>query len=375
MTALPAVKVLLVDDREENLLALEALLRRDGLELLRARSGREALELLLAHDVALALLDVQMPDMDGFELAELMRGIERTRRVPIVFLTAGTHDAQRAFRGYEVGAVDFLFKPIDPVLLGHKVTTFVELHRQRLQRERLADELREMLRLNEIFVAAVSHDLRSPLSTVVVGAAMLDRDLTDPDAKRTLARMRSSAARMVGMLDQLFDLARARLGGGIPINPQDTNFRTLADKVLEELRLTYPERSLTVEYDDGSTTGKWDEGLLGQVLANLVGNALRHGTREEDVRITVRGASPALVVKVHNGGEIPVDLQPHIFDPFRSGGSQRTRDGLGLGLYIVQQIVRAHGGTIELSSSRETGTTFHVELPRVGGVDYRTQRP
>src|SRR6202000_3547568 len=103
------IKFLVVDDTEENLIALDALLARDGLELLKARSGADALELLLIHDVALALLDVQMPDMDGFELAELMRGSERTRQVPIIFVTAGTREQQRVFKGYESGAVDFIY--------------------------------------------------------------------------------------------------------------------------------------------------------------------------------------------------------------------------------------------------------------------------
>src|ERR1700743_3026277 len=111
------IKFLVVDDTEENLIALDALLARDGLELLKARSGSEALELLLAHDVALALLDVQMPDMDGFELAELMRGSERTRHVPLIFVTAGARDQHRIFKGYETGAVDFLYKPIDAHIL------------------------------------------------------------------------------------------------------------------------------------------------------------------------------------------------------------------------------------------------------------------
>src|SRR5580692_812235 len=108
------VKCLLVDDLEENLLALSALLRRDGVEVLQARSGPEALELLLVHDVALAFLDVQMPDMDGFQLAELMRGSERTKQVPIIFVTAGARDTQRLFKGYDSGAVDFLYKPLEP---------------------------------------------------------------------------------------------------------------------------------------------------------------------------------------------------------------------------------------------------------------------
>src|ERR1700684_312955 len=114
------VKCLLVDDLEENLLALSALLSREDVEILQARSGAQALELLLRNDVALAFLDVQMPDMDGFELAELMRGSERTRHVPIIFVTAGARAPHRLFKGYETGAVDFLYKPIEPHILKNK---------------------------------------------------------------------------------------------------------------------------------------------------------------------------------------------------------------------------------------------------------------
>ena len=117
------IRFLLVDDTPANLVALESLVRRDGLEVLKAGSGSEALELLLEHDVDLAFLDVQLPDMDGFELAELMRGAVRTRQVPIIFVTAGSHDPQRLFKGYEAGAVDFLYKPIDPQVLKGKVDT------------------------------------------------------------------------------------------------------------------------------------------------------------------------------------------------------------------------------------------------------------
>lgn len=163
------VKFLLVDDLAGNLLALEGLLRRDGLELLKARTGREALELLLVHDIALAFLDVQMPEMDGFELAELMRGAERTRRVPIIFVTAGATDKQRRFRGYELGAVDFLFKPIDPHVLRSKAEVFFELARQRDELRVAAEEAARLLeqrtaaeqraRDNEAFFRALADNL------------------------------------------------------------------------------------------------------------------------------------------------------------------------------------------------------------------------
>src|SRR5471032_733937 len=133
VSALPPIKCLLVDDLEENLLALSALLASHDVQVLTARSGREALELLLLHDVALAFLDVQMPDMDGFELAELMRGSERTRHIPLIFVTAGAREQQRLFQGYEAGAVDFIYKPIEAHILRNKAQVFFQLYRQKQQ--------------------------------------------------------------------------------------------------------------------------------------------------------------------------------------------------------------------------------------------------
>jgi len=165
--------------------------------------------------------------------------------------------------------------------------------------------------------------------------------------------MRSSAERGIHMLDQLSDLARARLGGGLPIERRETDFRDARRQGARRPSARPSERPLTVEYDAGPTAGVWDEGRLGQALAQLVRSGLRHGTGDKGVSVRVHGASPKLVVEVHNDGEIPAALRPHLFDPF-SGDSQQARDGLNLGLYIVQQIVLAHGGAIELTSSRET---------------------
>lgn len=377
----PPVKFLLVDDLEENLIALEALLQRPGLAVLKARSGREALELLLQHDVALALLDVQMPEMDGFELAELMRGSERSRHVPIILVTAGSRDPHRVFQGYDSGAVDFLFKPIDPTILKHKAETFFLLFRQRqelsrrieLLREseevqnRLARELEETLRFNETFVAIVGHDLRNPLNVVMMASELLIRQAREPSAQRAAQQVRSSGRRIMSMLDDLSDLARARLSGGIVVQREPADFSMIARKVVSELCASHPERQVELSFE-GNFEGSWDASRLEQVLSNLIGNALRHGAREAPVTVALEGRDASHVsVLVHNAGQIPPEILPHVFHPFRSGRARRHRsDGLGLGLFIVKQLVEAHAGGIDVQSSAERGTVFRVQLPRLG---------
>ncbi len=332
------VKILVVDDREENRVALAALLQRDDIEVLKARSGDEALEHLLAHDVALALLDVQMPEMDGYALAELMRGAQRTRHVPIIFVTASLEERGRAFRGYDAGAVDFLFKPIDPRVLMHKVDVFVRLYRQR-------QEIAETLRFNEVFVAAVGHDLKSPLNAIVLAADLLLHS-NDEATRRTAERLRSSSRRMRSMIDDLFDLARARQIGGIPIEPSDADLGAVVKKVLAEIAATDPGR---VTFQDASrplekATGKWDAGRLAQIVTNLVTNALRHGKPRGPVTLRIEARDAEAILTVHNEGVIAADMRDSLFDPFRTSADRRThRQGLGLGLFIVDQIARAHG--------------------------------
>jgi PAS domain S-box-containing protein len=189
-----AVSCLIVDDLEENLVALEGLLRREGLVLLKARSGMQALEILLKQEVALALIDVQMPEMDGFELAELMRGTERTRRVPIIFLTAGRADRQRKFRGYEAGAVDFLEKPLEPDILRSKAEVFFELYRQREDLRDAAEQNARLLaesRRSEEAVRRSEASLRLALEASSTGLwtweLSTDRVTWSPECYRILA--------------------------------------------------------------------------------------------------------------------------------------------------------------------------------------------
>jgi two-component system, sensor histidine kinase and response regulator len=369
--ALPRVKFLLVDDREENLFALSEILRRDGLELVTARSGSAALEQILQHDFALAIIDVQMPEMDGVELAEIMRGAERTRSLPIILVTAGRHEESRLFHGYEAGAVDFLYKPIEPVVLRNKAETFFELYRQRQQLARQLDLLRELtakleetLRLNELFVAAVGHDLRNPLLAIIAGAQLITRRSVDPEAVRLAATVLDGGKRMDRMTSALFDLTRARLGGGMPILRARVDLRPLAERVFEEHKLAAPNHELRLQVE-GEVLGDWDGTRLEQLLSNLLGNAVQHGSRSIPIELKVRAASSERVqLEVTSGGRIPEPALAELFNPFRRFGDARRSDGLGLGLYIVQQIAVAHGGQVEVDSSDARGTTFRVLIPR-----------
>jgi len=368
MTAVPSspVKILLVDDLDNNLLALAALLRRDGVELLLAHSGTEALELLLAQPVALALIDVQMPVMDGFELAELMRGSERTRHVPIIFVTAGASDQRRVFKGYESGAVDFLYKPIDPHILKSKVAVFVQLEQQKAALAHELAERSETLRLNEMFTAMLGHDLRGPLAAIMMDAVMLEKRATDEKTRRSAVRTLEGAKRMSRMIVEMLDLARARLAGGIPIRREALDFRALVERVVDEQRAASPEHAITLT-GDGDFSGAWDGDRVAQLVANLLANAVQHGEAASPVSCVLDGRDADVVcVSVTNRGLVPADLLPRIFDPFRSRESYRTRgDGLGLGLYIAEQIARSHGGEIVVASPDAQGTTtFCLRLSR-----------
>ncbi|MFY1832324.1 hybrid sensor histidine kinase/response regulator [Myxococcus fulvus] len=368
MESSPAVKCLLVDDLEENLIALGALLKRDDVEVLQARSGAEALELLLEHgDVALAFLDVQMPEMDGFELAELMRGMERTRHIPIIFVTAGSTDKRRLFKGYDTGAVDFLYKPLEPLVLRNKAEVFFQLHRQKQQLARQLDELTETLRLNEMFTAVLGHDLRNPLSAMLTAADLLQRRSEDEHVRKTAGRMLSSGKRMGRMIEDVLDLARARLAGGIPLRRGETDFGALVLRMVQEHQST-SSRPLIEVSQEGDLVGDWDSDRLAQVASNLIGNALQHGDSSEPVRLRLDGTdADAVRFSVRNLGVIPLALQTHLFDPFRGGAQRRGRTGgLGLGLYIVQQIIQAHHGAVEVESGSSLNTEFRVSLPRRG---------
>jgi signal transduction histidine kinase len=363
--SIEVVHCLVVDDVEENLIALTALLRAPHVEIHTARSGAAALDLLLMHDMALALLDVQMPEMDGFQLAEIMRGVDRTRHVPIIFVTAGMRDQVRMFRGYESGAVDFLYKPIDPHMLRGKADIFFQLHRQKQQLARELHERTETLRLNEMFIAVLGHDLRNPLHAMMLSAHGINKVSTQEPVKQAATRIVSSGNRMSRMIEDLLDLARGRLADGIQIVREPGDLAAVLARVVRESQSAKPGRVIEIR-QQGHFDGQWDSGRLAQVASNLISNAVQYGNPGEPVIVELEGTrEDSVEMVVSNAGNIPKELLPQIFDPFRGRKEPgRRSEGLGLGLYIVKELVEAHEGRVDVTSNPGERTRFSVRLPR-----------
>jgi signal transduction histidine kinase len=369
------VHFLLVDDLEENLLSLEGLLRRPGLVLLKARSGTEALELLLQHDIALALLDVQMPGMDGFELAELMRGTVRTRAVPIIFLTAGSTDWQRRFRGYEAGAVDFLQKPIEPDILRSKAGVFFELFRQRQllasQRDELkvmAEALQEADRRKDEFLATLAHELRNPLAPIRNGISILKGAPDESMAHEIQDMMDRQLVHLVRLIDDLLDVSRITQGK-IELRREIIAIADVLQSAIESSRtlIDGARHTLTVDVPDEKLYFNADLTRLAQVVSNLLNNAAKYTPNEGAISLSVwREGEDGFISVADNGLGIPAEMLPEIFTLFTQVDHNvgHSQGGLGIGLALVKNLVELHGGTISAESAGPNkGSRFTVRLP------------
>lgn len=374
MSLAPA-NILIVDDLRENLLALEALIRQDGRAIFQAQSGEAALDLMLEHEFALAILDVQMPGMTGLELAELMRGTDKTRGIPIVFVSAAAKDLNYAFAGYESGAIDFLYKPLDAHAVRSKVSAFVEMYRQRQRQEALLAELQaaqaqlqRAIQMRDDFVSMVSHELRTPLNTLFLQAQLRRRiaagaTLSPEKMQAMVERDEQQIRNILRLIDDMLDVSRLRQGM-LSIAPQPADMALLVRRVVEShadqaasagspIQLVAPEH----------LPGVWDEFRIEQVVANLLTNAMRYGGGKP-VQVTVEGTGAEAVVAVRDHGiGIAPDDQARIFGQFERAVGSQDVPGLGLGLFITHQIVQAHNGAIKVDSVPGEGSTFTVRLP------------
>lgn len=385
-------KLLIVDDLPENLRALNALIRQDDRVIYEASSGEEALALMLEHEFALAILDVQMPGMDGFELAELMRGTEKTRHIPIVFVSAAGKELNYAFKGYETGAVDFLYKPLDYYAVKSKVSVFVDLYQQRNETRRQVAALEKSRREQEVllhelhttqkqlqhavhmrdeFMSMVAHELRTPLNTLFLETQMRKMQLERGNVavfdqerlEKMVARDGRQIQSMIRLIDDMLDVSRIR-SGKLSIRPGWAELSGLLARVVSDLTAQAAAAGTTITLNASEqVTGMWDEFRIEQVIINLLTNAIRYGQRQPvEVSLVTTGNSARIYVKDLGTG-ISAEDQQRIFEPFERGAGHNISGGLGLGLYISRQLVEAHDGTISVQSTAGQGTVFTVTLP------------
>lgn len=381
-------KVLLVDDRKENLLALEALISNASTEIFKAHSAREALELLLIHDFALALLDVQMPEINGFELAELMRGAERSKTVPIIFVTAGAIDSRSTFRGYDAGAVDFLYKPLDPKIVAGKVQIFLELDRQKKMLSHQLDEMnraRNELKLakevaeaanasKSAFLANMSHEIRTPLGAILGFAEMLkDKELGPVDKEKYLEIILRNGTTLSKLIDDILDLAKVEAGR---LNIERVVFSPmeLIEDVAQTLKHRAQDKGLKFQVKYASEIPEriaTDPLRLRQILINILGNAVKF-TSKGFVEMEVSCLKSAdlkscrLVFNIVDTGlGISADQQAALFQSFSQADSSTTRKfgGTGLGLVLSRRLASLLGGNVYLKPQKtDIGSHFVIEI-------------
>jgi two-component system, sensor histidine kinase and response regulator len=393
------VKILLVDDQPDNLLSAEAVLEILGEEIVKAESGREALRQLLEHDFAVIVLDVMMPEMDGFETAALIRERERSRHTPIIFLTALGRGEEHIRRGYNVGAVDYLTKPFVPEILRTKVSVFVELHRktallryqsQQLERqnselqeaiqrswraeeeikalnrhlERRVGELDDLNRELETFSYTVSHDLRGPLSRISgFSRALLEshRDQLDDQGRLYLNRIEHSARRMNDLVEDLLSLSRVTR---VEMSRQIVDLSGIVRAVAAELMAREPGRAVEFVIADG--VHAWgDPDLLRAALLNLLENSWKFTRKHVRARIefgvteSSRGHTYFLR---DDGAGFEMAQSSRLFSPFQRLHKESDFEGTGIGLATVERIVRRHGGHIWAEGIIEGGAVFYFTL-------------
>ncbi len=379
-----AAGILLVDDQPANLVALEAMLEGISPHIVTAASGREALKQLLGADFAVILLDVKMPDMDGFETAALIRDRERSRHTPIIFLTAADRDAQMAVRGYAVGAVDYLTKPIVPEFVRSKVSVFVELARTNAELVRQAERLkaseaaaleltvtqkaliRDLEHKNhelESFSYAVSHDLRSPLRRIdgFARALLQTGEVSSSTGTRFLSNIRSSISQMGQLIDDVIYLARVT---STELREHDVDLSEVARLALDQMRQAEPARQVTTRIRPGVIVSG-DGRLLRIALENLLANAWKFTSKRPDAAIEFgyrqRDGERTYFVK-DNGVGFDMEFAERLFGPFQRLHRSDEFPGSGIGLATVRRVIHRHGGQVWAEAKPGEGAVFSFTL-------------
>ncbi len=377
--------ILIVDDRPENLLTLENMLDSPELHVVKASSGNEALGLMLEQDFALVLLDVQMPVMDGFEVAELMRSNEKTRHIPIIFVTAISTERKHIFQGYDAGAVDYLYKPLDLEVLKSKIHSFIAFfkHKQELQQttnklEKTVSELHKAKQIAEeatkaksSFLANMSHEIRTPLNGIIGMADLMMQDELSELQKERLIDLKNSGESLLEIINEILDISKIE-AEKLELEDVEFNLRELLEKVVRLLSVKTLKTDIELV---ASLTPDLPQKVVGdptrlrQVLINLLGNAIKFTKQGEiGVHIIKRKETEDhinLEFAVEDTGVgIAKEKQSKLFQSYEQADKSTTREygGTGLGLPISKKIVDLMGGDLKLKSTEGKGSRFYFEI-------------
>jgi len=382
-------KILIVDDRPENLLALEVILDKKNYEIVRATSGTEALKILMKEpDFALILIDALMPIMDGFETANMIRQSEKLKYIPTIFLTAQMKEPDNILKGFQAGAVDYMLKPLQSEILRAKVAVFVELYRKNIElafeneeKEKRAEELSNANKKLLAFTYIASHDLQEPLRKIqTIASIVLENETLSENGKHNLERMQSSAGRMRLLID---DLLAFSLISTSELKFERTELSAIVEEVKAELKDTIQEKRATVQYIE-QCPANIIRFQFRQLMYNLISNALKFSKADIPPHITiksrlVKGSKLSIednrisklapeknychITVKDNGIGFDPQFSERIFGVFQKLHRKDIYAGTGIGLAIVKQIVENHNGIITATSELNKGATFDIYIP------------
>lgn len=365
--------ILLVDDTPENLISLKSVLEKHGFEVDTANSGKEALKKVLKNSYVLIILDVQMPEMDGFEVAEAISGYSKAKETAIIFLSAANTEFRFIAKGYSSGGLDYITKPVDINILLLKIKTFYRIYEQSRKlseiQKALLEEIefrKEAERKKDDFISIASHELKTPLTSVKGYIQLLERGLNKGDielVKSHLSKAQIQLEKLNGLIADLLDISKIE-SGKLKFNKQYFDIDPLLDNIIEITHQTKPDFKII---KNGNTNVKiyGDEMRIEQVIVNFITNAIKYSPDANEAQLNVRLQGNELYIGVKDYGiGMHPDQAKRVFEKFyRVEETSHRFQGLGIGLYISAEIIRRHGGQINVSSVYGEGSEFYFTIP------------
>jgi signal transduction histidine kinase len=369
------IKILCVDDQAANLVALRSIFANDGYEIVEARSGREAIGWVESEDFAMVLLDVQMPVMDGYQTARLIRQVDRSKGTPILFITAGYPSEEQALEGYEAGAIDYLFKPLNIRVLRAKVSAFVDLYRAKVDVRRLREAeraLRKAVQVRDEFLSIASHEFKTPITPLQLQMQgfmrMIDTGKLLEMPVETLRYMLEisdvQVAKLARLIEQLLNVSQID-EGQLTLRLEQVDLSELVREAVRQLSHQLEASNCQIELRlEANLTGTWDRIRLEQVMLNLLNNSIKYAAGKKIEIFTESSGEGARLIVKDQGMGIAKENHTRIFERFERAVPVKNYGGLGLGLYVSREIVRRHAGKIYVESEPGAGAKFTVELPQ-----------